>query len=93
MIMITMERRRDEWLWCFNLIIHSFKEDDEDDEELKRRGELTEADVEAMFEGAEDKDLSVDHQDDDEGPRVEYEEIIIREEPQPKVAGATMRFG
>ena len=48
-----------------------------------------------MFEGAEDKDFSVDHQDDDdkEEPRVEYEEIIIREEPKPKVAGATMRFG
>ena len=45
-----------------------------------------------MFEGAEDKDLSVDHQDDDE-EGVEYEEIIIREEPPPKVAGATMRFG
>ena len=45
--------------------------------------------MEAMFEGAEDKDLSVD--DDEEG--VEYEEIIIREEPPPKVAGATMRFG
>ena len=61
---------------------------------MKRRGELTEADVEAMFEGAEEKDFSVDYKDDDEeGPRVEYEEIIIREEPQPKVAGATMRFG
>ena len=59
---------------------------------MKRRGELTEADVEAMFEGAEDKDFSVDHKDDDE-EGVEYEEIIIREEPQPKVAGATMRFG
>ena len=45
-----------------------------------------------MFEGAEDKDFSVDHKDDDE-EGVEYEEIIIREEPQPKVAGATMRFG
>ena len=61
---------------------------------MKRRGELTEADVEAMFEGAEDRDFSVDNLDDDgEEPRVEYEEIIIREEPQPKVAGATMRFG
>ena len=61
---------------------------------MKRRGELTEADVEAMFEGAEDKDFSVDNLDDDgEEPRVEYEEIIIREEPKPKVAGATMRFG
>ena len=55
---------------------------------------MTEADVEAMFDGAEDRDFSVDYQNDDkEGPRVEYEEIIIREEPQPKVAGATMRFG
>ena len=67
-------------------------DDDDGDDELKQRGELTEADVEAMFEGAEDQDYSVDHQDDDE-EGVEYEEIIIRDEPRPKVAGATMRFG
>ena len=65
---------------------------EEDDDELKQRGELTEADVEAMFEGAEDQDYSVDDEDDDE-EGVEYEEIIIRDEPRPKVAGATMRFG
>ena len=47
-----------------------------------------------MFNGAEDKDYSVDHQDDeDDDETVEWEEILIKEEPKPKVAGATMRFG
>ena len=67
------------------------------EEELRQRGELTEEDVEAMFKGAKDKDYSVDHQDDDDDDdddeRVEWEEILIKEEPKPKVAGATMRFG
>ena len=71
-----------------------------DEKELKQRGELTEADVDALFKGAEDMDYSVDHQDDnsdddddDDDETVEWEEILIKEEPKPKVAGATMRFG
>ena len=69
-----------------------------DEEELRQRGELTEEDVDEMFKGAEDMDYSVDHQDDDsdeddEDETVEWEEILIKEEPKPKVAGATMRFG
>ena len=74
--------------------------EEEDEEELRQRGELTEKDVEDMFIGAEDKDYSVDHRDDDsddddedDDQSVEWEEILIKEEPKPKVAGATMRFG
>ena len=56
--------------------------------------------MDALFKGAEDKDYSVDHRDDDsddndedDDETVEWEEILIKEEPKPKVAGATMRFG
>ena len=64
----------------------------QEEEELVRGEEMTEEDVEALFEDVRGMEYSVDHQgDDDEG--IEYEEIIIREEPKPKVAGATMSFG
>merc|ERR1711934_91885 len=74
------------------------EEQEGDEKELKQRGELTEEDVDEMFKGA-DMDYSVDHQDDDDDDdddddeTVEWEEILIKEEPKPKVAGATMRFG
>ena len=80
--------------------MHPYKEGNE--EKLRQTGELTEEDVEAMFKGAKDKDYSVDHKDDDDDDvdddddddeGVEWEEILIKEEPRPKVAGATMRFG
>merc|ERR1711934_578947 len=60
--------------------------EEEEQEKLRQRGELTEEDVDEMFEGAEDMDYSVDHQDDDDDydddddETVEWEEILIKEE-------------